>query len=581
MIRLVLIGIALSIAQFVNGQIQMNTIRVSGIIADKQTQKPLSYVRVYCLQKSVGTLSSQNGYFELKDMEVNDSIVFSYLGYDKLVLTAEKIPKQDTIFLSSKSNLLNEVQVYAEDEWIYKLITTSKKTASFKPLTAKTYFQLESYIDKKQVELIECYYNGIFNGYELNDLLLKQGRFALAPYGGDRLFISTETTRAFILHRLFDENDLFPVSPLQLSKKELRKKFKLVLLSCAKSDEGRTICQVSFKPRDTARTSFEGMVWLDSLSGEIHRVTHRLVNAATHPFAMIARPDGIQQVDLEFTETFIERNGSMYINSIDFDYQINFKYRENDSTQKVRGNAVLYAYDYEDRFDLPKFNYTDGMYGDYVKILATPYNIFFWKNQREFSLSDDNGKNERFFLENGNNLPQFMPHNKADSAVWRFEKPYIQWSKNRVVFREDLGADFAQQHTSATPYSRYELTAQIYLDVNLLNDTLHALTSTIFDPYATYFYYSIDSVSLCFINMYFDLREIHRRILEREIQSNAKTVADIFSIYQDVQAVAESQTIRFFSETERGMNRRMMESWNEYIVSELQIDNIALFGPYD
>lgn len=559
---------------------QNTSLTVEARIFDFTTSNPVPYASVYISGTGNGTLSNHSGYFKLSNVDINDTLIISFIGYEKLKIKTADAVKSDTIFLYPKTELLTEVVILSDDSFLYDLVSASKKKVAHDAKTSKTYFELESYVNQKQVELVECYYNGIFYGHDISALQLKNGRFALAPFG-ERLFMSTQTSEALIMNKLFENHPYFPVGPLALSRGQLKKQFYLSLRSKYKTDSLSCVYVIDFKPKDTSGTFFTGTVWIDSLQGSLLKVTHQITNATLHPFALIGRNDSLLNVCLQISKTFHPFEEGTYLNAVDFNYSFQYRYLENDSVQTITSRAILYAYDYKNLFTLPCFEFTESMYGDYVKILATPYNSIFWNNIHEFKLNDQKNENDLFFLNNGNKTSEKKHLNRADSLQWNFEKPYIRWSENRVIFREDLNDNIVQTKIGGVPSDFYNLKVQLYLDMNAFNDTLHVLTATIFDPFQTYFYYPINAVSLTFINVYFDLMEIQRRELEAEISAGEKNKEVVLKIYQNKMQNIKNISADYFKETERGTNEKAMLKWNDVVLKKLNIDNVALFNPYE
>jgi len=80
--------------------------------------------------------------------------------------------------------------------------------------SAKSYFLLKSTINSKQVELVEAYYNGIYQDHNLKDLQLKNGRIYLSKFENNS-YVSMGTSSGINLHKTFDFNLYFPGSPLE------------------------------------------------------------------------------------------------------------------------------------------------------------------------------------------------------------------------------------------------------------------------------------------------------------------------------------------------------------------------------
>src|SRR5690606_18607097 len=95
----------------------------------------------------------------------------------------------------------------------------------------KVYFELETHTAELPVEGIECFYNGSFNGANIEALDLKQGRIGLL-LDKNRYVVNSNTSRGFMLLHPAERNSAFPATPLQYrSRKGLRRAFELTVLS--------------------------------------------------------------------------------------------------------------------------------------------------------------------------------------------------------------------------------------------------------------------------------------------------------------------------------------------------------------
>ena len=108
----------------------------------------------------------------------------------------------------------------------------------------------------------------------------------------------------------------------------------------------------------------------------------------------------------------------------------------------------------------------------------------------EFTSSDRVEKNAYFVAEESTIDDRTLFSNNNYFEKGEFERPYVHWSKNRIRLREDIpdSIDY-KEVASALPSERYNLNVKLYLDVNTFNDSTHVLTSTIFDPYDTFYHY--------------------------------------------------------------------------------------------
>ena len=554
-----------------------NTLEISANVFDFNSKEVIPYATIYNQTAGNGTISDENGFFKLSGVNPKDTILISFVGYNKKIIVQDSF-NQTTFYLTPKTELLSQFVVIGDNTFLYHLVSRASKNHKTQTRTAKTYFSLESMVNNKKVEMLECYYNGQFSNRDITNLQLKQGRIALAPFGKN-YYISTETSKALYMHHVFETNNHFPDSPFILSKSKLQKQYDLSIKSKYLDDDSLPIYVLNFIPKDSSLDLFEGQVWIDSLNAQVIKVNLKINDAKVHPFLPLPTVKSIERVDLYLSKTYSKLDGKMYVSSVDFNYQISYANSRNERVL-ASTKAVLYAYDYDTKFQLPFFHFTSGMYEDYQQINATPYNAFFWENINEFGMSEIKEANDAYAEENANitNQTAFFTHQFPNDRL--FEFPYVDWSKERIGFRKtESNPSSSFSNLGSIPSEQYQLKGQVYCDINFLNDSLHVITSTIFDPYESFYYLEMDNYGKAFINMYFDLVEIYRRKFIANI-SNVKTVAETTILYQSNNTEMDIKTRQFFKDVSHGTNEAGMVKWNKFIYEELQIDNLTLFEIY-
>jgi len=552
----------------------IETFPISAEIIDSKTGEFIPYANVYNLRNSKGTMSNQLGAFYFPNCLATDSIRISFVGYETKFFEARELVDKSIIYLNTRAEILREVAIYGDDNYLYALLAKSKKTTSSKIINAKTYFSLETYIDSLQVEWLEGYYNGIYHGYEIDDLNLKNGRIALAS-NRNKFFVSISSSKAQYSHRIFEYNRNFPASPFEYGKRNAKKRFKLKLTNSYKNDAGNTIMVIDFTPKTHITSSFTGRVWIDSTDASIQKITLRCINASVYPFHPIWATDTLEQVDLNLVKTFERVDDRMTVNSIEFNYRLYYQDR-NDSTYVINTHNMVVAYDYNEFFILPLFDFSVNDENDYRKVNAAPYNEFFWDNMDEFSGYDRKQTNELFLNKASMNQETMFLGNSIFVKGF-FEQPYVFWSPKRVMFRETNMDLENTEVRSLMATDLYSINVQLYLDINYLNDSLHTLTRTVLDPYTSYYYLPTTAKSTAFLNMYFDLMEIQRRKLERDLKLNARSAKDAEEIYAKNMLKVNQLSNTFFLDVERGKNKEGMEKWNKVILDELNINNWEFF----
>lgn len=215
---------------------------VHGIVLNSFTMKPISYVNIYTSSQK-GTKSNENGKYSILVKNEFDTIYFRALGFQSIVLTYLN-NKFDTILLTPNSCKIFTVNIKPSDNsYLFKLIDNTKKNIPKTSTSSKAYFELKSYINNKQVELIESYNNVSTSGYDLKSMNLKAGRIGLIPDSFvNRYFTSQESSQAILDLKIFDtENENFPTSPLWIGKQKMKKKFYLDLNNDYVNNNGDSI----------------------------------------------------------------------------------------------------------------------------------------------------------------------------------------------------------------------------------------------------------------------------------------------------------------------------------------------------
>lgn len=103
--------------------------KISGVIFDKTGNKPISFASIGIAGKQVGTLSDENGLFELilTDDQKNDTLKVYAIGYKPQVFNAAGFTKEvnKKIFLESLPTQLAEVEIKSK-KIKYKTLGTTK-----------------------------------------------------------------------------------------------------------------------------------------------------------------------------------------------------------------------------------------------------------------------------------------------------------------------------------------------------------------------------------------------------------------------------------------------------------------------
>ena len=381
---------------------------------------------------------------------------------------------------------------------------------------------------------------------------------------------------------LFETAQGFPGNPFAMKAAELKKKYLIDIVEVLSSDEGDTIWMVSFEPARNQDDLFSGKAWLLPQKKKLLRIQLLCLNCQTHPFIPLTDADSISSVNISVNRTFKIYESGIMIDHSDFrlDGVYNSRYKSGAPyTYPIHTEAILYAYDPSSAFYVPKFEFPDSAISDYSKIFAFPTITSFWAQQKPHQLNDQLMANEKF-LNDSTTLLNGKWTNRGSKGKERiFTTPYTHWSEKRTMLNTDkVIAKTNYSIDQQLPEEKYHLEVKIFMDLNRDGETLEVTTATILDPYATFFNFPSDSISNCFINLYFDLCESYRRKFQSQVAGKSlkekQTEIQFAAFTEELRQVQKT----FLKETVRGTRHEGLLKWNDIILQELGIDNMKLFN---
>jgi CarboxypepD_reg-like domain len=582
--KLKLTFLILVIAQFVFGQ--GGNITIEGRILDKTTQAPVPYANIFNRTLQKGTISNDEGYFRLEMKGVRDSILISFIGYKAQYINLQEHTKSYTVLMEESALLLGQVVVTPKlNAYLFELVANCKKNPSKVRKSAKAYYELKSYRDTAQVELVEGFYNIGIHGYDIDRLQLKAGRLAMQPLG-NRYFASMESSMAITLSKLMEKNPSYPTSPLDLTRKAMMKNYYLYLGKKYLSEGADSVYVIDFEPIARTGRFYEGTIWVNKTKNNVLKINLRCKDCKQHPFLPMFPTDSISNVSLNITMTFTPVDGGMVFNHVDFIYAIKYKSRPGQAHEQiftVKTQAVLYAFDFTQQFELPKIEYASNTFRgrDYRLINAMPYNDFFWENNDEYKLNERNNLNKNFF-ESPASLTNKIIFKQSSQfkRTGLLEHPFVHWSSNRVKFREVVEDTSQTGPLGGFNSEKYKLAVKIFVDINRYNDSTDIRTATIFDPYESYYYLPIDNKAMCFINLFFDFCEINRRKLEASLKAVRHDPEQLKAVQAAFDIDFEAQKKEILKTMEHGTKEAEVLKWNDYVRGQLGIDNALIFKPF-
>jgi hypothetical protein len=156
---------------------------IQGKIFDSESRNPLPYAHIVLLNENIGTLSNNDGYFEIKSGNNIAHLQISYVGYEtKLVdRTLNDTKKDEVIYLTPKVFTINEVVISPDRiESLIKALYNNYKNKKNNQYSAEAFYRDYSTVDSLPVNASEIFYKLNINQSGIGDWNFIQGRAAEA-----------------------------------------------------------------------------------------------------------------------------------------------------------------------------------------------------------------------------------------------------------------------------------------------------------------------------------------------------------------------------------------------------------------
>jgi hypothetical protein len=555
---------------------------IKGIVMNEENE-PLPYASIQFKSSSAGTISNEDGEFIIDKRRLAvDTIVVYFMGYKTTEFALNHHSSLQIITLERTVNQLSGVVVLGDEEsyalgLLKKLIR--KYRGDKKEQISKAFLSLSSEMDQP-LEIFEAFYNARLSPRSgVIDLELKNGRAGLVARDNFS-FVSLNTTDIIRDFSPFLKNteQKLPLSPTNLGNQSIQTIYNLGIDYIIGSGEEQTAV-VTFKPKNDAGLFFSGKYYIDINKNTLQKLT--LESYHTKKIFLQSIQEGVNIDSLDILLEFNYDLGGNNLQSIIYNYNFLLSNKPGD---KISSKALIAFYDYNSPFEMP-ISKTVDLDFDYHRILTYPYNEIFWENNYYIPSSKNKIDFTNFFKTNG----YLINHDSVTEQSPYIESPFLCWDEKNRLKWSDIPAEKPVQNMGVEDG---------FISIYYQTEGNHFLSGHIFLDYETdmgktYFYSrtSIDrSMSyladlprnlhvLLYINMYFDLYEIHRWHLIEELKSlKNPTRQEITKTYDEEMKNLYKDLDRLKKETQQGYKKEGLKKWNKLIEKQLGVNNFEAFG---
>jgi hypothetical protein len=546
---------------------------ITGRVVDAVSGAPLPYCTVARIGHAQGTITNEEGIYQLSLAQPQDSVRFSYIGYHPHTRPLNAALDGLDIRLAPMAVQLAEATI-RPDATLYDRVVRANRWIRRAPgVRSKLFFAVDTYCEGLPVEMIHAYFNASMIGGKLINLGLKNGRIGIASHGG-RFFVNYNTTKAFALMDMTADESPFPTSPFKHTvPRLLRKGFIVELVSLAATADG--VDHLRIVPRHNNTRAFSADLWLAHDGDAVHGLELHCDACPQHPFRLLFDHGRLDTVDLRIRQSW-NTGPTPFPEVMQLDYRM--VYTSPGTTDSFTSRAVMHAFDPTSTFTLPYFRYPEEV-PDYRKIGWLPADTLFWQ-RTQAPLPSARQQQDMAFLRM-NDLNAGAWYGELDNARNFFRPPYAVWSADRRIRMSDLATAARDPLVGTGPDIKprmSELVAQIYLDVDTIDGQLIHRSFTVADGYRTMVPREREPWTDCFHNIWLDLCEIQRRKMEAQLARPGTTLARAQALHIHYTKVLDRLGRRLLQETGNGTLCEPLYHWNAVVKEALGIDNIALLG---
>jgi hypothetical protein len=340
---------------------------LTGFVFSSIDSSKLSFVSVYLKNKSIGTVTNESGEFSLflKELSIQDTIIFSYVGFQeyKLPVTQIKSPNSYTIFLKIKPYELKEIAIFpfAATDLLKSALRKIPFNYSKKPYIVNGFYRQLIMQDTLPTKVSEAnfsaYRYGLDDPKEEDLLKVFNGNFS-PDYGKYKFNLLGGPTQLFSNGDRIRKNSSFLDSTFQKYKYEIS---GLSIIG------NREVYIVQFYPKEYGmEILYEGKMYIDKstlgFAGFDFHIPSSILNKiiSTKQKVRVSKEDTIQDTWFKELERsvkidYLNYHGLWYLSFVDYNSKVSFTLDNSNQSYTYLINAKIVANEILTGGNLKKF----------------------------------------------------------------------------------------------------------------------------------------------------------------------------------------------------------------------------------
>jgi len=367
-----------------------------GEIRDAETGETLPFAAISVQKSIIGTISNEEGVFslQLKNSEVNDSILISYLGYQSLKIPLNQIPKYAVYRIESTSIPLQEVIIrglYPEN-LIRMAISYKKRNYPNQSFVQRAFYRESVKRDKKYMLYSEGILDVLKRAYRPS-LFSEQVR--LVKHRTYKSIEREDTVKIKLHGGIQTSLDLDVVKhSFSFINLEFIQEYNYAMRDMV-LNAGKLTYKIEFKPRNPKEPlAFEGCIYLDVESMAFVKLefeyTKKALEKMRNSFVIRSSPKlKIIPTDTHYVVEYKEFEGLYYIYHIQGELNLKVKRKRKFLASRYSASFEMVATELNGnaprRFATNQTINANRIFSD----LSTHYDLNFWGNEIFLLPEDD------------------------------------------------------------------------------------------------------------------------------------------------------------------------------------------------
>ncbi len=354
--------------------------------------------------------------------------------------------------------------------------------------------------------------------------------------------------------------------------------YKLQLKELVDYHDGH-IALITFEPKVNTGNLFRGSLYLDVNKNTLLKLSLEIQNTQKEFLISIQDYVSIDSLHIKLELNYNPKTTNLQ--SIIFDYT--FRLSSNPQ-HPIRSKALIAFYDYNIPFSMPISSLVHLPY-DYQRILSYPYNDIFWTQNYYIPRSKNRIDFTNYFKTNG----YLINHDSITRQSRYIQSPFLNWSRTQRLAWGDIPVqppkaltqmDGGQITIHYQSVSADYIKGHLFLDYETVDDTTHYYSRASIDRSMSFLSRMQRNVfTLIYLNIFFDLHEIHRRQLIQKLNTlQIVNRLQIEKIYTTTIQNLNHDLYKLKKENKKECNAETLKNMNILIEKELGINNFILFG---